>query len=171
MDLRERLMQGNRLYTETVDKTLLQDLAVNGQRPYAIVICCSDSRVVPERIFSADLGDLFVIRVAGNVLDNHQLGSVEYAAAHLHCGLVVLLGHTRSSRRSGGRAGGIRFIYNRRYRQSRRSPAGSLSGCLRKRAVRSGENPPGVCLPPGTGLRGGKRRYVRRGYRSGGVAV
>ena len=95
MDLRERLMQGNRLYTETVDKTLLQDLAVNGQRPYAIVICCSDSRVVPERIFSADLGDLFVIRVAGNVLDNHQLGSVEYAAAHLHCGLVVLLGHTR----------------------------------------------------------------------------
>jgi carbonic anhydrase len=69
--------------------------ASEGQHPYAIVICCSDSRVIPEQIFSATIGDLFVIRVAGNVLDNHQLGSIEYAAAHLGCGLVIVLGHTR----------------------------------------------------------------------------
>lgn len=65
-----------------------------GQQPYAIIVTCSDSRVVPEHIFSAGLGDLFVIRVAGNVIDDHQLGSIEYAADHLGCKLVVVLGHT-----------------------------------------------------------------------------
>lgn len=64
-----------------------------GQNPYAIVITCSDSRVMPEAIFSAGIGDLFVIRVAGNVIDDHQLGSIEYAASHLGSNLVVVLGH------------------------------------------------------------------------------
>ncbi len=64
-----------------------------GQKPYAIVICCSDSRVLPEGLFSAGIGELFVIRVAGNVIDNHQLGSIEYAAEHLGCPLVLVLGH------------------------------------------------------------------------------
>lgn len=66
----------------------------NGQSPYAIVVTCSDSRVIPEGIFTAGIGEIFVIRVAGNVMDNHQLGSVEYAADHLGCRLVVVLGHT-----------------------------------------------------------------------------
>ena len=70
------------------------DLAEHGQHPFAIVVACSDSRVVPEVIFNCGLGDLFVIRVAGNVIDNHQLGSIEYAAAHLGAPLVVVLGHT-----------------------------------------------------------------------------
>ena len=90
----EKLNDGNRQYLLTTDKNLLQETASNGQHPYAIVICCSDSRVIPEQIFSASVGDLFVIRVAGNVLDNHQLGSIEYAAAHLGCRLIVMLGHT-----------------------------------------------------------------------------
>ena len=64
-----------------------------GQRPYAVIVSCSDSRVVPEYIFSAGLGDLFVIRVAGNVIDDHQLGSIEYAAEHLGIRLIVVLGH------------------------------------------------------------------------------
>ena len=68
--------------------------AAEGQKPYAIVISCSDSRVIPEAIFSAGIGDLFVIRVVGNVLDNHQLGSIEYAAEHLGVKLIVMLGHT-----------------------------------------------------------------------------
>ncbi len=68
--------------------------AENGQKPYAIVLACSDSRVMPESIFSAGLGELFVIRVAGNVLDDHQLGSIEYAAAHLDCRMIIVLGHT-----------------------------------------------------------------------------
>ena len=92
----ERLTEGNRNYLMTgADLALREETAERGQHPYAIVVCCSDSRVIPERIFSAELGDLFVVRVAGNVLDLHHLGSIEYAAAHLHCGLVVMLGHTR----------------------------------------------------------------------------
>ena len=90
----EKLNDGNRQYLLTTDKNLLHETASNGQHPYAIVICCSDSRVIPEQIFSASVGDLFVIRVAGNVLEHHQLGSIEYAAAHLGCRLIVMLGHT-----------------------------------------------------------------------------
>ena len=67
----------------------------NGQNPYAIILACSDSREIPEAVFSAGIGDLFVIRVAGNVVDDHQLGSIEYAADHLGCRLVVVLGHNR----------------------------------------------------------------------------
>ena len=111
---RERFLEGNRHYRETVDRTRLNDTALNGQHPYAIVICCSDSRVIPERIFHAELGDLFVIRVAGNVLDQQQLGSVEYAAAHLHCGRIEVLGHTGcgavNAALKGGGDGFIRSI-------------------------------------------------------------
>ena len=64
-----------------------------GQQPYAVIVTCSDSRVIPESIFSAGIGDLFVIRVAGNVIDDHQLGSIEYAAEHLGIRLVAVLGH------------------------------------------------------------------------------
>ena len=89
MDLIERLSEGNRQYIERCDQAAREDTAVNGQHPYAIVICCADSRVIPEQIFNVGIGELFVIRVAGNVLDKHQLGSIEYAAAHPHCKLVV----------------------------------------------------------------------------------
>lgn len=66
---------------------------IHGQSPYAIIVGCSDSRVIPESIFSAGIGDLFVIRLAGNVIDDHQLGSIEYAAGHLGCRLILVLGH------------------------------------------------------------------------------
>ncbi len=67
---------------------------IKGQAPYAVIIACSDSRVVPEAMFSAGLGELFVIRVAGNVVGEHELGSILYATKHLHTNLVVILGHT-----------------------------------------------------------------------------
>lgn len=70
-----------------------QDLAANGQNPFAVVVCCSDSRVPPELIFDAGLGDLFVIRTAGNVVDDVALGSIEYGAEHLGVPLIVVLGH------------------------------------------------------------------------------
>lgn len=89
-----KLNQGNETYRKTGSIDLRLKTARDGQHPYAVVICCSDSRVIPEQIFSATIGDLFVIRVAGNVLDKHQLGSVEYAAAHLGCKLIIMLGHT-----------------------------------------------------------------------------
>ena len=91
----ERLEAGNRRYRRVSDAALRERTAVHGQQPWAIVVACSDARVIPEEIFDAVLGELFVIRVAGNVLDNHQLGSIEYAAAHLGCPLVIVLGHTR----------------------------------------------------------------------------
>lgn len=95
----EKLKTGNRLYLDSSkgagDISLRKRVETyeNGQEPYAIVITCSDSRVIPESIFSAGIGDLFVIRVAGNVMDDHQLGSVEYAASHLGVKLIVVLGH------------------------------------------------------------------------------
>ncbi len=65
------------------------------QRPFAAVLACSDSRVVPEIIFDQGLGDLFVIRVAGNVADDSILGSLEYAARHLEIPIILVLGHTK----------------------------------------------------------------------------
>ena len=113
-DIRERLIAGNRTYMESGDQERRLETAENGQYPCAIVIACSDSRVIPEQIFSVGIGDLFVIRVAGNVLDNHQLGSIEYAAAHLECKLILLLGHTDcgavSAALSGHHDGFITYI-------------------------------------------------------------
>ncbi len=65
-----------------------------GQHPYAAIVTCSDSRVIPEAIFSAGIGDLFVIRSAGNTVDRFILDSLEYAVGHLGCNLVVVMGHT-----------------------------------------------------------------------------
>lgn len=96
----ERLRQGNTRYLTAaraegdVSPEVRKETFAQGQRPYAIVLACSDSRVIPEAVFSAGIGELFVIRVAGNVVDNHQLGSIEYAEDHLGCNLVVVLGHT-----------------------------------------------------------------------------
>lgn len=95
-----RLQTGNKRYIASMqcigdtsqsqrEKTLSE-----GQNPFAIIVTCSDSRVIPESIFSASIGDLFVVRIAGNVMDDHQLGSIEYAVEHLGCSLVVVLGHT-----------------------------------------------------------------------------
>ena len=99
-DALKRLKKGNCLYVNS--KTGCGDVSPerrlltskNGQQPYAVVVCCSDSRVIPEYIFSAGIGELFVVRVAGNVIDNNQLGSIEYAVEHLGCKLAVVLGHT-----------------------------------------------------------------------------
>ena len=65
-----------------------------GQKPFAIILCCADSRVAPEIYFDQKLGDIFVIRNAGNVVDDIVLGSIEYGAEHLGSPLVVVVGHT-----------------------------------------------------------------------------
>ena len=97
-DAKKKLAEGNERYvasrTASLDASeVVLNESVHGQKPYAVIIACSDSRVIPEAIFSAGIGDLFVIRVAGNVIDTHQLGSIEYAAEHLGTRLVVVLGH------------------------------------------------------------------------------
>lgn len=94
------LLHGNARYllSESNDGDISESrrsiTAEKGQYPYAIVVTCSDSRVVPEIIFSAGIGDLFVIRTAGNTIDGSSLGSIEYAIAHLGVRLVVVMGHT-----------------------------------------------------------------------------
>ena len=70
------------------------DSSKNGQNPYAIVLSCSDSRVIVEDIFNASIGDIFSVEVAGNIVSNEVLGSILYAVNHLHTNLVVVLGHT-----------------------------------------------------------------------------
>jgi carbonic anhydrase len=67
----------------------------NSQRPFAIVLACADSRTAPEVVFDQGLGDLFVVRVAGNVLNDETLGSIEYGVEHLGARLIVVLGHER----------------------------------------------------------------------------
>src|ERR687891_2205998 len=97
----ERLREGNRRFVANVRgaEAILSQLRraemVFDQRPFAIVLGCSDSRVPAEIVFDQGLGDLFVIRVAGNVVASSQIGSVEFAAERFGTRLVVVLGHTR----------------------------------------------------------------------------
>lgn len=97
----ERLREGNRRFASNVrslDTFLSQARRANlatGQQPVAIVLGCSDSRVPAEIVFDQGLGDLFVIRVAGNIVAPCLVGSVEYAAAQLGTRLVVVLGHSQ----------------------------------------------------------------------------
>lgn len=94
------LMEGNKKFVGEnsqrgdISREIRLETSKNGQHPYAIVITCSDSRVIPEAVFNAGIGELFVIRVAGNVIDRHQLGSIEYASEHLGTKLIMVLGHT-----------------------------------------------------------------------------
>lgn len=94
----KKLKDGNERYVEFQMKHPNQQKSrreklINGQHPFAVILSCSDSRVPPEIIFDQGLGDLFVIRNAGNVLDEHVIGSIEYAVHHLGVKLVVVLGH------------------------------------------------------------------------------
>ena len=90
-DGNERFVSGRARFP-TVQKEVLAELA-KGQQPYATVLGCSDSRVPPELLFDAGFGDLFVIRVAGNVLGPSIKGTLQYAGTHLHTPLFVVLGH------------------------------------------------------------------------------
>lgn len=96
----KKLKEGNNKYltAETnpgdISPEIRKDTCENGQHPYAVIIACSDSRVPVEAIFSAGIGELFVIRSAGNTIGRESLGSIEYAVYHLGCQLVVVLGHT-----------------------------------------------------------------------------
>ena len=93
-----RLTEGNARFVSgrtrfpTLQKEVLAVLA-KGQQPYATILACSDSRVPPELIFDAGFGELFIVRVAGNVLGPAILGTLQYAAAHLHTPLFVVMGH------------------------------------------------------------------------------
>ena len=95
----EQLVAGNqRFINETTihphqnKKSVLDNQ--NSQHPFAVVVTCSDSRVAPEILFDQGIGDLFVVRNAGNLISDIDMGSIEYAVEHLHTKLIVVLGHT-----------------------------------------------------------------------------
>lgn len=105
------LEDGNRRYIENQtierntnqsDRTILKD----GQNPFAVIVTCSDSRVSPEIYFDQRLGDIFVIRNAGNIADATALGSIEYAVEHLNVPLVVVVGHSSCGAVAGALQGG-----------------------------------------------------------------
>lgn len=92
------LKEGNARFA--TDKSVLRNINAerreslkNGQNPYAVIVSCSDSRVTPTTVFNAGLGELFDIRLAGNVVDDDALGSIEYAVEHLNTPLIVVIGH------------------------------------------------------------------------------
>jgi carbonic anhydrase len=97
----QRLKEGNRRFAagvrsiETLTSQARRSDLVEGQEPFAAILACSDSRVPVEIVFDQGVGDLFVIRVIGNVVAPSQIGSIEFAAAQLGTRLVVVLGHTR----------------------------------------------------------------------------
>ena len=95
----DSLMAGNRRFVagkpQARDLASLRHKLASGQSPKAIILSCSDSRVGPELIFDQSLGDLFVVRTAGNVADAVALGSIEYAVDHLHSTVLVVLGHQK----------------------------------------------------------------------------
>ena len=92
LDGNKRFVSGNVL-NDDLSNTKREELISKGQHPFATVISCSDSRVPPEVIFDQALGDVFVVRNAGNVVDPLVLGSIEYGAEHLHTPIIVVLGH------------------------------------------------------------------------------
>jgi carbonic anhydrase len=107
----QKLIEGNKRYVQDQlahpDQTPARRAEVaQGQHPFAVILGCSDSRVGPEIIFDQGLGDLFVVRVAGNVLNDQGIGSLEYAVEHLHVSLILVLGHGKCGAVTAAVAGG-----------------------------------------------------------------
>jgi carbonic anhydrase len=93
-----RLKNGNQRFIDdkprhTHENASWRSLLVESQKPFATVVGCSDSRVPPELIFDVGFGDLFTIRLAGNIIAEDVVGSLQYAVAHLHTHLIVIMGH------------------------------------------------------------------------------
>ena len=97
--MNKKLIDGNNEFINLINenkefKNLNNNLITNGQHPYALIITCSDSRVIPEIIFNKTLGEIFVIRTAGNVINDGELATIEYAIEHLKIKEIIVLGHT-----------------------------------------------------------------------------
>lgn len=107
----KRLVAGNDKYIQAtyndsfIGESLRKELYENGQKPYAVVLTCADSRVVPEDIFYTGLGEIIVVRVAGNVVDDTVLGTIEFAVDQAKVPLVVVLGHENCGAIAGAMAG------------------------------------------------------------------
>jgi len=128
----QRLRDGNARFVEDKLDGVLNDSSrrnelTGGQSPYAIVLSCADSRVVPELAFDTGLGEIFVIRVAGNVANTESLASIEYAVAHLGTKLIMVLGHQSCGAVTAAIGGGNNG-YNLNILLSQISPAVAEAG-------------------------------------------
>ena len=148
----QRLIEGNDRFVagksihpdQTTERRV--ELA-GGQSPFAIVLTCSDSRVAPEIFFDQGLGDLFVIRNAGNVLDDQVIGSMEYAVEHLHVPLIIVVGHEKCGAVTAAVAGGevpghLRSIVDYlapAVEQSKGLPGDKVDNAVRANALRGAE--------------------------------
>lgn len=141
---REKLLDGNKHYVEAKlshpDQTHDRLTEVSqGQHPFAVIVSCSDSRVPPEIIFDQGLGDLFVIRLAGNIVDDAALGSIEYAVDHLGVKYIMVLGHERcgaveATVKGGHAAGHIQRLVKAiapAVKQARNQPGDLLDNAVR----------------------------------------
>ena len=115
----------DKLEAKLQDKSRRKELT-KGQNPYAIILSCADSRVVPELAFDSGLGEIFVIRVAGNVANTSTIASIEYAVAHLGVNLIVVLGHESCGAVTAALAGGDNG-YNLNHLLSHIEPAKAAS--------------------------------------------
>jgi len=117
-----KLISGNQTYLNSrsnpgdISPAIRLETATQGQHPYAVVLTCSDSRVPPEHIFSAGIGELFVVRTAGNVVGDFELGTIEYGTEHLGAPVVLVMGHSQcgavAAALSGHADGHIQCIVN-----------------------------------------------------------
>ena len=126
-----RLKEGNaRFVADKLDGKLQnssrRESIIGGQEPYAIILSCADSRVVPELTFDTGLGELFVVRVAGNVANSSSIASIEYAVAHVGTKLIVVLGHQNCGAVTAALAGGDNG-YNLNHLLSHITPAMAAS--------------------------------------------
>jgi carbonic anhydrase len=148
----EKLMEGNNRYQvinqtyphQTVDR---RQTLLNSQKPFAVILSCADSRVPPELIFDQGLGDLFVIRVAGYVVDDVVLASVEFAITMLDAPLVMILGHTQcgavEATISGGKLPGslskLAAAIERAVASSKEQPGDLLDNAIKTNAIMTAE--------------------------------
>ena len=130
-----RLKAGNERFVQgkiNDSKSVITQRAATaqGQHPFAIIVACADSRVAPEIVFDQGIGDLFVVRTAGNLVDDHALGSIEYAVEHLGALCIVVLGHQRCGAVTAALEGGSAPVistrwsatFNQRWPRAKTSP-------------------------------------------------
>ncbi len=146
-----RLMEGNRRHVQHRERhpdmqvQRRHDLATKGQHPFAVVLGCADSRVPPELLFDQGLGDLFVVRDAGNVVDDEILGSIEYAVEHFGVRLIMVLGHEKcgavTAALEGGEAHGhmkaVLDALHPAVEESAREPGDKVHNCVVANARRT----------------------------------
>ncbi|MFH1520603.1 MAG: carbonic anhydrase [Candidatus Micrarchaeota archaeon] len=110
-EILERLIEGNKRFasgnTLPKDHMAAREATKDGQTPFVTVVSCSDSRVVPEYIFDLNIGEVFTIITAGNIVDTITLGSIEYGVYHLHTPLLIVLGHEKCGAITAACQGGV----------------------------------------------------------------